>query len=106
MSIAQQNRTRDYITDEYRQACKERMTGSGNHQFGKSGELSPNYGKKRLSRFGEDNPNSKLSAPIVLEIRQVAASTNLTISAMSRQFKISRGLIRDILTGKRWSNIQ
>lgn len=36
-----------FISEEYRENCRQRLGGSGNPMYGKKGENNPNFGKKR-----------------------------------------------------------
>lgn len=63
------------ISEETKLKMSKRMTGKGNHQYGKIGELSPNYGRKQskecIEKVRKANLGRKCSEETKEKIRQV-----------------------------------
>jgi hypothetical protein len=102
--------------------------GEKNPMYGKTGELSPNYGKKRpehslalkgrpkpegfsekcrLNKQGEKNASSKLKEDDVRYIRLVYKRGDKEFGGtpLSIKYGVSVGLITDIAKYKRWKHI-
>lgn len=56
-------------------------------------------------KLGEGNPASKLTALIVLKIRELW-KMGKNSKMIANEFSVSRGCIRKVISGKSWSHIQ
>lgn len=55
--------------------------------------------------LGELHPNSRLTTQTILDIRTLAASSDMPHSQIAKQFGISREHARDIINRKKWRHI-
>ena len=67
------------------------------------GRSAPNKGKVGLR--GEDNPKSKVTEKIVLDIRKDFASQNYSQVELSKKYNLSTTIINRIVSRKTWSHI-
>ena len=118
-------------TEKQRKAHSERMSGENHPNFGKTGELSPNYGipftekRKRnisiartgqhpseetkrkicehhIDQSGENAPWTNLTWKQVREIRKLYFENSLTQTEIARQFDMTASNIWCIIHNKSW----
>lgn len=91
-------------SEEFKKMISNRMSGEGNHRFGK--KASEETIKKRIAsaKRGKDNKSSKLSEMDVLKIRELNKN-RLSQRMIAAQFNISKSTVASIIKRKTWSHI-
>ncbi len=54
---------------------------------------------------GEDNPRSKLTAEMVLEIRRLYEETNLSHRQLAELFNVSKSAITSVISRRTWDHV-
>ncbi len=91
-------------SEEYKKKMSERMSGTGNHRFGKKASEETIKKKIDSAKRGNESKSSKLSEEDVLKIRELH-KTGVIQREIAAQFNIAKSNVSSIVNRKTWTHI-